>query len=77
MINRVQIVPISEFRLFVLVVRKKVYLSKRGVGTFYRSAAKERDRENSSHTKYRGVLKLRRSVGEVKELRQIETDSVP
>lgn len=65
MIKLVQIVPISGLRLFGQMVRKEIDLSKRGVGTFYRSAAKARDRAKWSHAKYKGWIKLQRSEGEV------------
>jgi len=65
MIKLLQIVPVNGFRLFGQMVKKEIDLSKRGVGTFYRSAGKERDRAKWSHSKYNGWIKLQRSDGEV------------
>jgi hypothetical protein len=64
MIKLLQIVPVGGVRLFGQMVKKEIDLAKRG-GTFYRSAAKERDCAKWSHCKYKGWIKLQRSVGEV------------
>jgi hypothetical protein len=60
-----QIVPIEGFRLFGAMVKKEIQLYRKNQGTFFRSAAKEKNKAKWSHKKFNGWIKLQRSEGEV------------
>lgn len=63
MTKLVQIIPVRGVRLFGKMIKKEKEL--RGQGTFYKSGPKELNRARWSHTKYKGWIKLQRTVGEI------------
>lgn len=65
MTKLIQIVPVDGVRLFGLMVKKEVELTRNKRGTFHRSATKTRNRAKWSHAKYKGWVRLQRTDGEV------------
>ena len=61
----VQIVPRGEVRLFAALVKKEADIRKKGLGTFYRAAAKRRNSTQWRHKAYRGWINLERGLSEV------------
>jgi hypothetical protein len=65
MIKLIQIVPKEDERLYGLMVKKEIELSRKNKGSFYRSASKEHNRAKWTHKSYKGWIKLQRAEGEV------------
>jgi hypothetical protein len=65
MVRIIQIVPAKSIRLFGLMVKKEVELSRRNQGTFYRASRKKRNQAKWSHRKHKGWINIQRGEGEV------------
>ncbi len=61
----IQIIPNRGYRLYGAIVQKEVDLHHKGRGTFYRSAAKEKDVAKWAHKSYKGWIWIKRGLGEV------------
>ena len=61
----IQIVPREELRLYAALVKKEADIRKKGLGTFYRAAAKKRNSTKWRHKTYRGWINLERGLSEV------------
>jgi hypothetical protein len=72
----IQIIPKRSYRLYGAIVKKEVDLHKKGKGTFFRSAAKEKDVAKWSHRSYKGWIWIKRGLSEVVlvELRTLSSD---
>ena len=66
--RRIQVVPKGRYRLYGAMVAKELELSRRGLGTFHRSARKQKNKAKWNHVRYVGWIKLRRGLGEVVEM---------
>lgn len=60
-----QIVPHEDLRLYAALVKKEADIRKKGLGTFYRAAAKKPNSTKWRHKTYRGWINLERSLSEV------------
>lgn len=63
--RQVQVIPRDRYRLYGAIVAKEVELSRKDLGTFRRSAKKQKNRAQWSHVKYPGWIKLRKGMGEI------------
>lgn len=61
----VQIVPCEELHLYPALVKKEAEIRRKGLGTFYRAAAKSRNSAKWRHKAYRGWTNLARGLSEV------------
>ena len=61
----IQIVPQEGLALYAALVKKEAEIRKKGLGTFYRAAAKKRNSSKWRHKAYRGWMQLERGLGEV------------
>jgi len=61
----VQIVSRQDLRLYAALVKKEADIRKKGLGTFYRAAAKKRNSTKWRHKAYRGWINLERGLSEV------------
>ncbi len=61
----IQIIPRKRCRLYGLMVQKEIELAKRNVGTFRRSASKQKGVAKWAHSTYPGWVWLERGLGEV------------
>jgi hypothetical protein len=64
-VRLIQIIPKRGYRLYGAIVQKEVDLHHKGKGTFYRSAAKEKDVAKWSHKSYKGWIWIKRGLSEV------------
>jgi hypothetical protein len=61
----IQIVPQEGLALYAVLAKKEAEIRKKGLGTFYRAAAKKRNSSKWRHKAYRGWVNLERGLGEV------------
>jgi hypothetical protein len=61
----IQIIPREELRLYAALVKKEADIRKKGLGTFYRAAARKRNSTKWRHKAYRGWINLERGLSEV------------
>ena len=61
----IQIVPREGLALYAALVKKEAEIRKKGLGTFYRAAARKRNSSKWRHRTYRGWMKLERGLSEV------------
>jgi hypothetical protein len=61
----IQITPRDGSRLYGMLVKKEIELSRRGKGTFFRNGPKQKNIAKWSHATYKGWIWLERGLGEV------------
>jgi hypothetical protein len=61
----IQIVPQEGLALYAGLAKKEAEIRKKGLGTFYRAAVKNRNSSKWRHKAYSGWITLERGLGEV------------